>query len=92
MHFKLTLYYYKLSIHIANPLKKQVKENYPDLYEVVRTVCDKFREIAPFPISDGEIIYITMHFGGHLKQDRRDFTARSGFWSCAQAGLQHLRC
>jgi len=73
MHFKLTLYYYKLSIHIANPLKKQVKENYPDLYEVVRTVCDKFREIAPFPISDGEIIYITMHFGGHLKQGPERF-------------------
>lgn len=67
MHFKLSAYYYRLSIQIINPFERRVQENYPDLYRLVSDICEDNKELFPFPLLDGEKAYVAMHFGGHLR-------------------------
>ena len=73
IHFKLTMYYYRLSIQVVNPLIEEVKENYSDLYQSVSEICKDLSSEFPFPVLDSEIVYITMHFGGHLRQGSGKF-------------------
>lgn len=69
LHFKLSLYYFRMSIQIMNPFTADVKKNYPDLYEIVNALCKENEDIFPFPLSEGEIAYITIHFGGHIRNE-----------------------
>lgn len=75
MHFKLSIYYYQLSIQISNTLLEDVKENYGNLYQMIKNLCESMDDEFPFILTDSEISYITMHFGGHLKQVQGKFYA-----------------
>lgn len=75
MHFKLSMYYYQLSIQISNTLLEDVKENYGNLYQMIKNLCESMDDEFPFILTDSEISYITMHFGGHLKQVKGKFYA-----------------
>lgn len=75
MHFKLSMYYYQLSIQISNTLLEDVKENYGNLYQMIKNLCESMDDEFPFILTDSEISYITMHFGGHLKQVQGKFFA-----------------
>lgn len=75
MHFKLSMYYYQLSIQISNTLLEDVKENYGNLYQMIKNLCESMDDEFPFILTDSEISYITMHFGGHLKQAQGKFYA-----------------
>ena len=75
MHFKLSMYYYQLSIQISNTLLEDVKENYGNLYQMIKNLCENMDDEFPFILTDSEISYITMHFGGHLKQVQGKFYA-----------------
>lgn len=75
MHFKLSMYYYQLSIQISNILLEDVKENYGNLYQMIKNLCESMDDEFPFILTDSEISYITMHFGGHLKQVQGKFYA-----------------
>ena len=75
MHFKLSMYYYQLSIQISNTLLEDVKENYGNLYQKIKNLCESMDDEFPFILTDSEISYITMHFGGHLKQVQGKFYA-----------------
>lgn len=68
MHFKLSMYYYRLSIQAVNPMIKEVKSSYNDLYQLVKMVCEEMQQEFPFPLTESEITYITVHFGGHIHQ------------------------
>ena len=75
MHFKLSMYYYQLSIQISNTLLEDVKENYGNLYQMIKNLCESMDDEFPFILTDSEISYITMHFGGHSKQVQGKFYA-----------------
>lgn len=75
MHFKLSMFYYQLSIQISNTLLEDVKENYGNLYQMIKNLCESMDDEFPFILTDSEISYITMHFGGHLKQVQGKFYA-----------------
>ena len=75
MHFKLSMYYYQLSIQISNTLLEDVKENYGNLYQMIKNLCESMDDEFPFILTDSELSYITMHFGGHLKQVQGKFYA-----------------
>lgn len=75
MHFKLSMYYYQLSIQISNTLLEDVKENYGNLYQMIKNLCESMDDEFSFILTDSEISYITMHFGGHLKQVQGKFYA-----------------
>lgn len=76
MHFKLSMYYYRLSIQTVNPLIKEVRDNYNALYEMIKMICDELKNEFPFPLTESEVVYITMHFGGHLRQGEGKFYRR----------------
>lgn len=73
MHFKLSMYYSRLSIQTVNPLMNEVKNNYNALYEMIKIICEDIKNDFPFPLSESEIVYITMHFGGHLRKGEGKF-------------------
>lgn len=68
LHFKLSFYYYTLRIQSINPLVDSVKSNYKDLFELVSGLSKELENSFPFPLTESEIIYITIHFGGHIQQ------------------------
>lgn len=67
IHFKLSKYYHKLNIEVNNPLIDDVKENYANLFNIIKMICEQMDSEFPFPLTDGELTYITMHFGGYIK-------------------------
>ena len=67
LHFKLSLYYHNLSIQTMNPLIEDVKNSYKNLYELVRMICLEMEDLFYFPLTESEIVYITIHFGGHIQ-------------------------
>lgn len=75
MHFKLSMYYYQLSIQVSNSLLDDVKLNYANLYQMIKNLCESMNDEFPFILTDSEISYITMHFGGHLTQVQCKFYA-----------------
>ena len=66
LHFKLSFYYYTISIQVMNPLIDDVKKNYFDLFVITRDLCLANENLFPFPLTESEIVYITIHFGGHI--------------------------
>lgn len=75
MHFKLSMYYYQLSIQISNILLEAVKINYESLYQLIKNICESIQDEFPFILTDSEISYITMHFGGHQRKMRSKYYA-----------------
>lgn len=76
MHFKLSMYYYQLSIQISNILLEEaVKVNYESLYQLIKSICESIQDEFPFILTDSEISYITMHFGGHQRKMRSKYYA-----------------
>lgn len=75
MHFKLSMYYYQLSIQISNILLEAVKINYESLYQLIKSICESIQDEFPFILTDSEISFITMHFGGHQRKMRSKYYA-----------------
>lgn len=67
--------YFRISfgIPLVNPLKERIQEDYKDLFEFVRKALSPLAMWTGKTISDEEIGYFTLHFGGHLTKDRRQY-------------------
>lgn len=76
LHFKLSMYYYRLSIQVVNPMIQEVKDHYTDLFELIKMICIDMSNDFPFPVMESELVYITMHFGGHLRKGGGKFYRR----------------
>lgn len=70
-HMKPALLRYKYGIIFHNHLLQDIIENYPQIYNIVSKICIQLEEMIGYPISENEISYITMHFGGHLRRKKR---------------------
>ncbi|MEN2768560.1 BglG family transcription antiterminator [Ornithinibacillus xuwenensis] len=58
------------NIPLINPLKERIQEEYPDLFKFVRQALAPLSMWTGQIISEEEIGYFTLHFGGHLKIDK----------------------
>ncbi|WP_047984191.1 BglG family transcription antiterminator [Ornithinibacillus californiensis] len=58
-------------IPLVNPLKERIQEEYKELFEFVRQALAPLTMWTGKIISDEEIGYFTLHFGGHLTDDKR---------------------
>ncbi len=63
MHMKLSCYNYRNMVPHINPLFHEIVENYPDLYNMTKSCCERMTQDFPYPVDDNEIAYLTMHFG-----------------------------
>lgn len=74
-HLKTSLYRYRYGIHLGNPLLEDIIREYPNLFRITRSATAFLEHKIGLPILDGEVAYLTMHFGGFLsstnKQNRR---------------------
>ncbi|GEN57030.1 PTS sugar transporter subunit IIC [Halolactibacillus alkaliphilus] len=61
--------YYRLTFDwpFRNDLTEVIKEENEELFHIVNRALDPLREVVSQPISDDEIAYFVIHFGGQLE-------------------------
>lgn len=69
VHLMPAYYRIRYGIKIENILQNSVEENYPEIFRLTRKVIHHFERLAKQPVSDSEIAYIAMHFGGWLRRE-----------------------
>ncbi|MGM9951072.1 MAG: BglG family transcription antiterminator [Lysinibacillus sp.] len=68
-HLKPAYYRLKYGIIWDNPIAESVKETYKDLFILTKKVIHHFEYFLGKPVSDDEIAYIAIHFGGWLSKE-----------------------
>lgn len=68
LYYHIRPAYYRMLFHIpiVNPLLKQIKEEFPDLFVLVKKALKPLEEFVKRPISEEEAGYITLHFGSYV--------------------------
>ena len=67
-HLKTSLYRYRYGIQLGNPLLSDIKNEYNELFELTKKACEYLKQQIGVPIPDGEIAYLTLHFGGFMNK------------------------
>ena len=68
------MYRFQYGIQVGNPMLEDIEREYPELFEITKIVSHYLEQQIGFPISDGEVAYLTLHFGAHLKKDKEPNT------------------
>lgn len=71
-HLKTSLYRYRYGIQLGNPMLDDIKMQYPELFEITKKACEYLEQQIGVPIPDGEVAYLTLHFGGYMEDNRVD--------------------
>lgn len=59
---------YKLPIY--NPMLKEIKENYQDIFEITKAACQIFDEVYGYKLNDDEIGYLVLHFAAAIERNK----------------------
>ncbi|MDD3747575.1 MAG: BglG family transcription antiterminator [Anaerostipes sp.] len=70
-HLKTSLYRYRYGVQLGNPMLDDIKNEYGDLFEITRNAVKYLEKEIGVPIPDGEIAYITLHFGAYISSGER---------------------
>lgn len=68
VHFRPAYYRMKYGFSQANPLTKRVQNIYPELHHLTKKSMQVLERAINRPISEDEIAYFTIHFGGWLRK------------------------
>lgn len=71
MHLKQSLLRYKYAILIENSLKTQFIRQYFALYTMTKRVIAYLSDSIAYKINEDDIVFIAMHFGGHLRRENK---------------------
>lgn len=82
LHLKPAYYRMIYNIPISNPYLEKIKEEYFDLFILVKRSLKKLEELAKTPISDDEVGFITLHFGAFLKERGLPYRRKRGIIVC----------
>ena len=66
-HLQMSIYRYRYGIQLGNPLIEEIRKSYADLFDITKKALHSMKQELAFPIPNSEVAYITMHFGGFLK-------------------------
>ncbi|WP_188454894.1 BglG family transcription antiterminator [Virgibacillus oceani] len=69
LHMKPAYYRSKYGIYLENVLHDSVKRNYPEIFHLTSKVIHHFEDLIKKPVSDDEVAFIAMHFGGWLRKE-----------------------
>ncbi|MCS0670430.1 BglG family transcription antiterminator [Cytobacillus firmus] len=69
IHLKPAYFRIKYGIELENPLSKSVQESYQDLFILTKKVVHHFEYVLGKKVSDDEVAYIAMHFGGWIDKE-----------------------
>lgn len=70
-HLNTSMYRFQYGIQVGNPMLEDILREYPDLFELTKIVTHYLQQQIGLPISDGEVAYFTLHFGAHLRKERK---------------------
>lgn len=69
-HFRPAYYRLLFKIPIVNPLRERVKEEYPELFQLVKETMKPFNGLFGEYIPDDEVAYLTIHFTAIYSKNR----------------------
>lgn len=69
-HFNTSMYRLQYGIQVGNPMLEDITREYPELFDITKMVCYYLEQQIGLPVSDGEVAYLTLHFGAHLKKEK----------------------
>lgn len=72
IHLNTSMYRYKFGVQMGNVIGEDVRHEYPELFSLTRIAAKRLEENIGFPIPDGEIAYLALHFGAFLKISRHE--------------------
>ncbi len=81
-HMKSALIRYRYGIIYDNELKNDIKEHYPSIYNIANKVVKEVEALIKSPISEDDVAYIAMHFGGHLKRESKKINTKTILLVC----------
>lgn len=70
-HLKTSLYRYRYGIQLENPMLDDIKNEYGDLFEITSQACRNLEQEIEVPIPEGEVAYLTLHFGAFINSGTR---------------------
>lgn len=59
----------KFDVYYHNPLLSKIKEEYTELFELTKRALLPLEKTLGTSISESEVAYFTIHFGGYIAQD-----------------------
>ncbi|WP_020619351.1 BglG family transcription antiterminator [Paenibacillus daejeonensis] len=68
-HVKPAYYRIKYGLHQDNPVAASVRDKYPEVYRLTEKAAAPLQALLSQPISEGEMAYLAMHFGGGLRRE-----------------------
>lgn len=71
-HLKTSLYRYRYGIQLGNPMLNDIKNQYPELFDITKKACEYLNKEIGFPINDSEIAYLTLHFSGLINLTKNE--------------------
>lgn len=67
IHIRSSLYRFKYGIQLGNPMREDIVREYPNLFNITKSVTKYLEHMLGLPVTDSEIAYLTLHFGAFLK-------------------------
>ncbi len=65
-HMKTSLYRYRYGIQIGNPMLDHIQSQYKEIFDLTKAAFLRISDETGLHISDSEIAYLALHFGGIL--------------------------
>lgn len=81
-HLKPAYYRTLFEIPITNPYLNKIKQEYVDLYTLVRKALNQFEKELDITISEDEVGFVTLHFGAFLKKHKLSYRRRKCIIIC----------
>ncbi|WP_431088769.1 BglG family transcription antiterminator [Paenibacillus sp. 8b26] len=69
IHLKPAYYRIRYGIKVENILHFSVEQNYPEIYRLTQKVIHHFESLIHQPVTDSELAYVAIHFGGWLRRE-----------------------
>lgn len=69
-HLNTSMYRFRYGIQVGNPMLEDISREYPELFDLTKIVSHYLEQQIGLPISDGEVAYLTLHFGAHLRKEK----------------------
>lgn len=71
-HLNSSMYRFQYGIQVGNPMLKDIVREYPELFDLTKVVTHYLEQQIGLPIADGEVAYLALHFGAHLKKVKKE--------------------
>ena len=70
-HMKTSLYRYRYGIQLGNPMLDQIRQQYKEVFELTKAAFLRISDENQLHVSDAEIAYLALHFGGYINMKRQ---------------------